>query len=100
MTKPPPKKANPHRGSSLDDLLQSDGVLDEFQAAAIKSVIAWQIADAMARQKLSKTDMATRMQTSRAQLDRLLDPDNGNVTLETLSRAAAILGRQVKVELI
>jgi antitoxin HicB len=94
------KKPNPHRGSSLDDLLAADGVLEEFQAAAIKSVIAWQIARAMETQKLSKTDMATRMNTSRAQLDRLLDPDNGNVTLETLSRAAAILGRQVKVELV
>jgi antitoxin HicB len=94
------KKPNPHRGSSLDELLAADGVLEQFQAAAIKNVIAWQIARAMEAQNLSKTDMATRMKTSRAQLDRLLDPDNGNVTLETLSRAAAILGRQVKVELV
>lgn len=94
------KKTNPHRGSSLDDLLKADGVLEQFQAAAIKNVIAWQITREMETQNLSKTAMATRMQTSRAQLDRLLDPNNGNVTLETLSRAAAILGRQVRVELI
>jgi antitoxin HicB len=94
------KKANPHRGSSLDDLLKADGVLEQFQAAAIKNVIAWQITREMETQNLSKTAMATRMQTSRAQLDRLLDPNNGNVTLETLSRAAAILGRQVRVELV
>lgn len=94
------KKTNPHRGSSLDDLLKIDDVLEQFQAAAIKNVIAWQITREMETQNLSKTAMATRMQTSRAQLDRLLDPNNGNVTLETLSRAAAILGRQVRVELV
>ncbi len=94
------KKTNLHRGSSLDDLLKIDDVLEQFQAAAIKNVIAWQITREMETQNLSKTAMATRMQTSRAQLDRLLDPNNGNVTLETLSRAAAILGRQVRVELV
>lgn len=94
------KKTNPHRGSSLDDLLKADGVLEEFQAAAIKTVIAWQITREMETQNLSKTEMAARMKTSRAQLDRLLDPGNGNVTLETLSRAAAILGREIRVELV
>lgn len=95
-----PKKPNPHRGSSLDDLLREEGVLDAFQAVAIKRVIAWQITREMEAKNLSKTEMATRMKTSRAQLDRLLDPDNGNVTLETLSRAAGILGRHIRVELV
>ena len=94
------KKTNLHRGSSLDDLLKADGVFEQFQAAAIKNVIAWQISREMETQNLSKTAMAARMKTSRAQLDRLLDPANSNVTLQTLSRAAAVLGREIHVELV
>jgi len=93
------KKKNPHHGSTLDDFLQEEGVLEEFRAAAVKEVIAWQIAKAMKEKKLSKNKMATLMQTSRAQLDRLLDPEQGNVTLETLHRAAHVLGRELRVEL-
>jgi antitoxin HicB len=93
------KKKNPHRGPALDDFL-SEGVLNEFQSAAIKEVIAWQIGEAMQTEGLTKTAMAARMNTSRAQLNRLLDPSDGNVTLETLSRAASILGREIKVELV
>jgi len=99
MTKKTTKK-NPHRGSSLDDLLKQDGVFEEFQAAAIKSVIAFQLARAIETEHLTKTEMASRMKTSRAQLNRLLDPRDGNVTLETLQKAAAILGRELKVELV
>lgn len=87
-------------GSKLDDLLREEGVLDEFEAAAIKEVIAWQIQKAMADQKLSKNRMAQLMRTSRAQLDRLLDPAAGNVTLETLQRAAGVLGRSIRIELV
>ena len=94
------KKKNPHRGSRLDDFLKDEGVLEAFQAAAIKEVIAWQLEQAMEKKKLSKTAMAARMKTSRAQLNRLLDPKDGNVTIETLQRAAAILGRKVRVELV
>jgi antitoxin HicB len=93
------KKKNPHHGSTLDDFLKEEGVLEEFRAAAVKEVIAWQIANAMKEKKLSKNKMATLMQTSRAQLDRLLDPEQGNVTLETLHRAAHVLGRELRVEL-
>ena len=93
------KKKNRHHGSRLDDLLREEGVLEEFQAAAIKEVIAWQIEKAMKEQKLSKNKMAGLMNTSRAQLDRLLDPKQGNVTLETLQRAANALGRSLRVEL-
>lgn len=96
MTK---KKKNPHRGSTLDDFLKEEGVLEEFRAAAVKEVIAWQIAKAMKEKRLSKNRMAALMQTSRAQLDRLLDPEQGNVTLETLHRAAHVLGRELRVEL-
>jgi antitoxin HicB len=97
MTK---RTKNTHRGSSLDDLLKSEGVFERFQAVAIKETIAFQIANEMKQNKLTKTQMAERMKTSRAQLNRLLDPKDGNVTLETLQRAAAILGREVRVDLV
>ena len=96
MTK---KKKNPHHGSTLDSFLKEEGVLEEFRAAAVKEVIAWQIGKAMKDKKLSKNKMAALMHTSRAQLDRLLDPEQGNVTLETLHRAAHVLGRELRVEL-
>lgn len=96
MTK---RRKNPHHGSTLDSFLKEEGVLEEFRAAAIKEVIAWQIQQAMKKKKLSKNKMAALMDTSRAQLDRLLDPKQGNVTLETLHRAAQVLGRELRIEL-
>jgi antitoxin HicB len=90
---------HPCLGSSLDSFLEDEGLLEETRAVAIKEVIAWRIQEAMKAQKLSKARMATLMRTSRAQLDRLLDPARGNVTLETLQRAAHVLGRQLKIEL-
>jgi DNA-binding phage protein len=93
------KKKNPHHGSTLDSFLKEEGVLEEFRAAAVKEVIARQITKAMKAKKISKNKMAELMETSRAQLDRLLDPEQGNVTLETLHRAAHVLGRQLRVEL-
>ena len=91
---------NKHRGSTLDSFLEEEGVLAEFQAKAIKEVIAWQLADAMKTRKLSKSRLATLMHTSRTQIDRVLDPADGNVTIETLQRAAAVVGRRVQLELI
>jgi predicted XRE-type DNA-binding protein len=91
---------NKHKGSSLDDFLAEEGVLEEFQSRAIKEVIAWQLQEAMKVQKLSKRRLAELMHTSRTQVDRVLDPNEGNVTLETLQRAAAIVGRRVQVALI
>ncbi len=91
---------NEHIGSGLDDLLKQEGVLETFQAKAVKEVIAWQLGQAMKDQNLSKRKLAALMRTSRSQLDRVLDPTNGNVTLETLQRAAAIMGRKVQVELV
>ena len=93
------KKKNLHHGSTLDAFLKQEGVLEEFRAAAVKEVIAWQISKAMKDKKLTKNKMAELMQTSRAQLDRLLDPEQGNVTLDTLHRAAHVLGRELRVEL-
>ena len=95
-----PRKRPPHHGSRLDDFLKAEGVLEEFQAAAIKEVIAWQLQREMTAKKLSKNRMAALMRTSRAQLDRLLDPAAGNVTLETLQRAANVLGRSIRLELV
>ena len=91
---------NKHRGSTLDSFLESEGVLAEFQAKAIKEVIAWQLAAAMQERKLTKTKLAQLMQTSRTQINRVLDPEDGNVTIETLQRAAAIVGRRVQLELV
>jgi antitoxin HicB len=91
---------NKHRGSGIDDFLKEEGVFEEFQAQAIKEVIAWQLEQAMKERNLSKRKLAALMHTSRTQVDRVLDPKDGNVTIETLQRAAAILGRKVQVELI
>jgi antitoxin HicB len=94
------KNKNPHRGSSFDDFLAEEGFLEEVEAAALKRAFALAIADEMRKQRLKKSAMAKQMHTSRAALDRLLDPDNASVTLATLSRAAKALGRKLKVELV
>lgn len=75
-------------------------MLEELQARAVKEVIAWQLAQAMTERKLSKRRLAAMMGTSRTQVDRVLDPGHGNVTIETLQRAAAIVGRKLQVELV
>ena len=94
------KRKNPHVGSLFDDWLKTEGLYEVATANAIKRVVAWQLEQAMKAQKLTKTEMARRMETSRAQLDRLLDQDNDSVTLETLSRAAAVVGRKLRLELV
>jgi antitoxin HicB len=91
---------NKHRGPTLDTFLEEEGVLGEFQARAIKEVIAWQLAEAMRERKLSKKRLALLMHTSRTQVDRVLDPADGNVAIETLQRAAAVVGRRVELALI
>ena len=91
---------NKHAGSSLDDLLSEEGVLETFQAIAIKEVIAWQLQQAMTEMKLSRRKLALLMKTSRTQVDRVLDPTDGNVTIATLQRAASVIGRKVSVALV
>jgi len=91
---------NPYIGSSLDELLEEDGMLAEVNAIAIKRVLAWQVAQAMSSLGLTKSQMATKMRTSRTSLDRLLDPDNTSVTLKTLERAATVLGKRLQIELV
>ena len=88
-----------HVGSDFDDFLKDDGIYEQVQAVAIKRVIAYQIAEEMKKKKLSKTEMANRMKTSRAALERLLDPENASITLITLERAASALGKKLSVQL-
>jgi antitoxin HicB len=87
-------------GQRFDDFLKEDGLHEEVYATAIKRVIAWQLAEAMKAKKINKTEMAKRMNTSRNQLNRLLDPEIGGVELRTLARAAQILGKNLRVELV
>lgn len=90
---------SPHLGSSLDDFLREEGILEQTRNQAVKQVIAWQLAQAMQEQSLSKTRMAELLQTSRSQLDRLLDPTS-DVTLSTLERAASLVGRKLSITLV
>ena len=90
------KKKNPHWSLTLGE----EGTREAFQAVAIKEVLAWQISAAMKAQHISRKRLAERMGTSRSQISRLLDPKDGNVTIPTLQRAAELLGRKVRLELV
>ncbi len=89
-----------HIGSDFDQYLKEEGLIVEVERVAIKRAVAYQVAQFMLNQGLSKTEMARRMRTSRASLDRLLDPNNGSVTLQTLERAADALGRRLQISLV
>jgi predicted XRE-type DNA-binding protein len=91
--------AKKHIGSSFDDFLQEETMLEEATAVAIKRVISWQIAEEMKNQQLTKTALAKRMHTSRAALNRLLDENDSSLTLTTLASAAAALGKKVNLQL-
>ena len=93
-------KTNPHLGSSFDSFLEQEGILEDVTARALKRVIARQLDALMKDQGISKTSLAERMRTSRSALDRLLDPENNSVTLDTLVRAAHAVGRRLNVELV
>lgn len=86
-------------GSTFDSLLEQEGIFEQVDALAQKRVVAWQIEQAMAEQNINKVDMAKRMKTSRSQVDRLLDPQNNRVQLDTLQRAAFAVGRSLRLEL-
>lgn len=92
-------KVNPHAGTSFDDFLKGDGIFEEVQARALKRALAEQLDDAMQSVKLSKVDMAQRMATSRSQLDRVLDPSNLSIQLDTLIKAASAGGKTVEIRL-
>lgn len=88
-----------HMGSTIDDFLKAEGIFEEAQAQAVKEVVAWQLAEAMKKRKISKARMAALLKTSRTQIDRLLDPKR-DITLASLQRAAAMVGCRVVVELV
>ena len=89
-----------HIGSSFSDYLKDEGTLEESQAVALKRVLAWQLRQAMEKRQMSKNAMARAMNTSRSQLDRILDPENERVQLNTLVSAARVLGRELQIELV
>ena len=93
-------RKNPHVGSSFESWLDEEGLRKEVTAAAVKAVIAFQLADEMKKKKITKQRMARLMNTSRAQVDRLLDPKNGSATIESLQRAASIVGRELRMQLV
>ncbi len=93
-------RKNPHIGSSFESWLEDTGIREEVTAAAIKGGIARQLASEMKKKKITKQRMAELMKTSRAQIDRLLDPDNGSATIESLQRAARIVGRELRLQLV
>jgi antitoxin HicB len=93
-------KRNKHTGSSLDDFLKEEGILEETRAIALKEAVAWQVQQTMEKEKITKVETARRMHTSPAALDRLIAPGNASVTLQTLTRAALAIGRDLRIELV
>lgn len=91
-------KNNPYSGSNFDDFLTEEGILEEVSARAQKRLLALQIEDIMAASNLTKSEIAAKMNTSRSQLDRLLDPDNTSITVDSLDRLARAVGKQLKIE--
>ena len=97
------KKKSPqamdHGGSTFESFLEEEGIREEVEAVAIKRILAWQLAQAMQRRKITKQAMARELHTSRSQLDRLLDPRNVSVSLETMARAAQVLGKSLVIQI-
>ena len=92
-------KRNPHVGSDFDDFLHEEKIFDEAQAVAVKRVLSFQLEQSMKKSQMTKSAMAKRMGTTRAQLDRLLNPENPSTTLATVVKAAGALGKRVKISL-
>jgi antitoxin HicB len=92
-------KKNPHWGATLEEFLDSEGIREAAKAEAVTRVVAWQLGQEMERQGISKATLAEKMHTSRAQVDRILKA-KGNITIDTLQRAAALVGRELRLELI
>ena len=90
---------NPHWGTTLDEFLDAEGIREVAKAEAVTRVVAWQLTQEMERQGISKAALAEKMHTSRAQVDRILKA-KGNITIDTLQRAAALVGRELRLELV
>lgn len=93
------KLSNKYIGSNFDDFLKEESILINAEATALKRILTWQISQEMKKKKISKTQMAGKMKTSRAAVDRLLDPTNTSLTLKNLEKIAHVLNKTVKVEL-
>lgn len=93
-------KDNPHIGSSLDEFLDESGIREDVEILAARKVIALRLVEALERQDMTKTELARRMHTSRTVVNRMLDPDNPGITLQTIDRASRALGLKLKVELV
>ena len=91
---------NKYIGSTFDDFLEEEGIKDEVENGSIKKIIAFQLQETLKNEKLTKTELAKKLETSRAAVDRLLDPYNESVTLFTLKKAASIVGKKIKMELV
>ena len=91
---------NNHIGSSFDDFLAEEGIVEEVEAGAIKKIIAYQLQEAIEQERLTKTALAAQLETSRAAVNRLLDPENESITLLTLKKAASVLGKKLRLELV
>ncbi|GHV84821.1 hypothetical protein AGMMS50230_04290 [Spirochaetia bacterium] len=91
---------NKYIGSTFDDFLEEEGIKDEVENGSIKKIIAFQLQETIKNEKLTKTELARKLETSRAAVDRLLDPYNESVTLFTLKKAASIVGKKIKMELV
>lgn len=87
-------------GSSFDSFLEEEGIATDVETGAVKKLIAWQLQEALEGEHITRTELASRLQTSRAAVGRLLDPDNDSVTLQTLTRAASVLGKKLRLELV
>ena len=92
-------RRNKHLGSSFDEFLRSEGLYEEVTSLAWKRVLSWEVAEAMKKEGISKSEMAKRMGTSRSQLERLLDPENPNVLLDTVQKAASAVGKRLTIGL-
>jgi len=92
-------KKNPHWGTTLDAFLDAEGIREAAKAEAVTRVVAWQLTQEMKRQGITKATLAEKMHTSRAQVDRILKA-KGNITIDTLQRAAALVGRELRLELV
>jgi hypothetical protein len=93
------RRRNKHLGSSFDEFLRSEGLFEEVTTLAWKRVLSWEVTEAMKKEGISKSEMSKRMGTSRSQLERLLDPENPNVLLDTVQRAAAAVGKRLTIGL-
>lgn len=91
---------NKHSGSTIDDFLEEEGILEEVSVKARKRLLSLQLNDIMKESKITKTSLATKLQTSRSQLDRLLDPENTAITLESLEHIAHAVGKRLRVEIV